>query len=176
METTKPIDKLCAIVTDEMSLKEAVHYNEAADRVEGFEDFGKGQRTPYVANYTSAFMVRGFSQSGSSCLATVLLVGPIPHVRLQSMLLDGIRELRKGRYGMLGGFICDQGYGNRAMLTRLGVTKEQPFFSGRGHQSVLPVGSSHLIKNIRNNWRHHGFALDGDEIPGHSGRSLAYDS
>ncbi|RXN38725.1 THAP domain-containing [Labeo rohita] len=41
METTKPIDKLCAIVTDEMSLKEAVHYNEVADRVERFENFGK---------------------------------------------------------------------------------------------------------------------------------------
>lgn len=38
-----------------MSLKEALHYDEAADRVEGFEDFGRGQRTPYVANYASGF-------------------------------------------------------------------------------------------------------------------------
>ncbi|XP_073725539.1 uncharacterized protein [Misgurnus anguillicaudatus] len=38
METTNPMDKVCAIITDEMSLKQAVHYNESADRIEGFED------------------------------------------------------------------------------------------------------------------------------------------
>ncbi|KAL0161347.1 hypothetical protein M9458_045072, partial [Cirrhinus mrigala] len=136
METTKPIDKLCAIVTDEMSLKEAVHYNEAADRVEGFEDFGKGQRTPYVANYASGFM---------------------------SMLFDGIRELRKAGMECLV-FICDQAAGNRAMLTRLGVAKEQPFFSVDGIRVFCLWDPPHLIKNIRNNWRRHGFVLDGNEI------------
>ncbi len=166
METTKPIkpiDKLCAIVTDEMSLKEAVHYNEAADRVEGFEDFGKGQRTPYVANYTSAFMVRGLFTKWKQLFGYCFTSGPIPHVRLQSMLLDGIRELRKAGMECLV-FICDQGSGNRAMLTRLGVTKEQPFFSVDGIRVFCLWDPPHLIKNIRNNWRHHGFALDGDEI------------
>ncbi|KAI2647200.1 Transposable element P transposase [Labeo rohita] len=136
METTKPIDKLCAIVTDEMSLKEAVHYNEAADRVEGFEDYGKGQRTPYVANYASGFM---------------------------SMLFDGIRELWEAGMECLV-FICDQAAGNRAMLTRLGVTKEQPFFSVDGIRVFCLWDPPHLIKNIRNNWRRHGFVLDGNEI------------
>ncbi|RXN35516.1 gypsy retrotransposon integrase 1 [Labeo rohita] len=56
METTKPVDKICDIITDEISLKQAVHYNEPVDRIEGFEDFGRGQCTPYVANYASAFM------------------------------------------------------------------------------------------------------------------------
>ncbi len=163
METTKPIDKLCAIITDEMSLKEAVHYNEAADRVEGFEDFGKGQRTPYVANYTSALMVRGLFTKWKQLFGYCFTSGPIPHVRLQSMLLDGIRELRKAGMECLV-FICDQGSGNRAMLTRLGVTKEQPFFSVDGIRVFCLWDPPHLIKNIRNNWLHHGFALDGDEI------------
>lgn len=59
METTRPMDKVCAIIADEMSLKQAVHNNWSADWIEGFEDFGKGQRTPCVANYASVFMVRG---------------------------------------------------------------------------------------------------------------------
>lgn len=45
METTKPMDKVCAIITDEMSLKQAVHYNESADRIEGFEDFGRDRKS-----------------------------------------------------------------------------------------------------------------------------------
>ncbi len=163
METTKPIDKLCAIITDEMSLKKPVHYNEAADWVEGFEDFGKGQRTPYVANYTSSFMVRGLFTKWKQLLGYCFTSGPIPHVRLQSMLLDGIRKLRKAGMECLV-FICDQGSGNHAMLTRLGVTKEQPFFSVDGIRVFCLWDPPHLIKNIRNNWRHHGFALDGDEI------------
>lgn len=116
METIKPIDKLCAIITDEMSLKEALHYDEAADRVEGFEDFGRGQRTPYVANYASAFMVRGLFTKWKQLFGYCFTSGPIPHTRLQSMLFDGIRELRKAGMECLV-FICDQGAGNRAMLT-----------------------------------------------------------
>ncbi len=163
METTKPIDKLCAIITDEMSLKRPVHYNEAADWVEGFEDFGKGQRTPYVANYTSSFMVRGLFTKWKQLFGYCFTSGPIPHVRLQSMLLDGIRKLRKAGMECLV-FICDQGSVNHAMLTCLGVTKEQPFFSVDGIRVFCLWDPPHLIKNIRNSWRHHGFALDGDEI------------
>lgn len=163
METTKPIDKLCAIITDEMSLKEALHYDEAADRVEGFEDFGRGQRTPYVANYASAFMVRGLFTKWKQLFGYCFTSGPIPHTRLHSMLVDGIRELRKAGMECLV-FICDQGAGNRAMLTRLGVTKEQPFFSVDGIRVFCLWDPPHLIKNIRNNWRHRGFTLDGDEI------------
>ncbi|RXN12016.1 Transposable element P [Labeo rohita] len=61
-------------------------------------------------------------------------------------------------------FICDQAAGNRAMLTRLGVTKEQPFFSVDGIRVFCLWDPPHLIKNIRNNWRRHGFVLDGNEI------------
>ncbi|CAM4574539.1 unnamed protein product [Leuciscus chuanchicus] len=143
METNKPIDKLCAIITDEMSLKEALHYDEAADRVEGFEDFGRGQRTPYVANYASAFMVRGLLTKWKQLFGYCFTSGPIPHTQLQSILVDGIRELRKAGMECLV-FICDQVAGNRAMLTRLGVTKEQPFFSVDGirkHVHLPPFAS-----------------------------------
>ena len=38
METTNPMDMVCAIITDEMSVKQAAHYNESADKIEGFEE------------------------------------------------------------------------------------------------------------------------------------------
>ncbi|CAL8359820.1 unnamed protein product [Merluccius merluccius] len=56
METMTPMDKVCAIITDEMAVKQAVHYDEPADTIKGFEDLGKSHRSPFVANYASAFM------------------------------------------------------------------------------------------------------------------------
>jgi len=76
------MDKVCAIITDDMSLKQAVPYNESADRIEGFEDFGRGQRTPHVANYASAFMVFRKWKLFGYCFT----IGPIPHIRLQSFV------------------------------------------------------------------------------------------
>ncbi|XP_033502419.2 uncharacterized protein LOC117269502 [Epinephelus lanceolatus] len=163
MENTKPMDKVCAIITDKMSIKEAVHYNESADKVEGFEDLGKGQRSPYVANYASAFMVKGLFKEWKQLFGYCFSSGPIPHDRLQSLLFEGIRELRSAGMECLV-FICDQGAGNRAMLTRLGVTKDQPYFDVDGIRIFCMWDPPHLIKNIRNNWRNHGFQLDGNEI------------
>ncbi|KAK7169962.1 hypothetical protein R3I94_000258 [Phoxinus phoxinus] len=163
METTKPMDKVCAIITDEMSLKQAVHYNESADRIESFEDFGRGLRTPYVANYASAFMVRGLFRKWKQLFGYCFTSGPIPHTRLQSLLLEAICELRKAGMECLV-FICDQGSGNRSMLARLGVTKEKPYFEVDAVRVFCLWDPPHLIKNIRNNWRSSGFTLDGDHI------------
>ena len=53
--------KLCSVVFDEMVLKEGLSYNEEKDYVEGVEDFGD-QRTHFVANHATVFMVRGLCQ------------------------------------------------------------------------------------------------------------------
>ena len=52
-------EKCCAIVIDEMSLKESLVYNASMDCVEGFEDHGVSGKTCYVANHACVFMVRG---------------------------------------------------------------------------------------------------------------------
>ena len=51
--------KLCAILFEEMSIKERVSYDVSNDNVCGLEDFGTGGRTRYVANHAGVFMVRG---------------------------------------------------------------------------------------------------------------------
>ncbi|KAL0146898.1 hypothetical protein M9458_057837 [Cirrhinus mrigala] len=149
METTKPVDKICAIITDEISLKQAVHYNEPADRIEGFEDFGRGQRT---------MPLHSCGRNSSDITS-----GPIPHTRLQSLLLEAIRELKAAGMECLV-FVCDQGSGNCSMLTRLGVTKEKAYFEVDAVRVFCLWDPPHLIKNIRNNWRSSGFMLDGDRI------------
>ena len=57
---------LCAIMFDEMAIKEHVSYDVHNDNVCGLEYFGTGGRTRYVANHAGVFMVRGLVESGSS--------------------------------------------------------------------------------------------------------------
>ena len=50
---------LCALIFDEMSIKEQVCHDKERDEVEGLEDFGRQGRTNHVANHATAFVVRG---------------------------------------------------------------------------------------------------------------------
>ena len=43
--------KVCAVVLDEMTIKEGVSYNPSRDEVEGYEDFGYLGRTAFIANH-----------------------------------------------------------------------------------------------------------------------------
>ena len=56
-----PLSKRCALIFDEITIKENVSYNSEKDfeDFEGFEDFAFGRRSKYVANHATVFMVRG---------------------------------------------------------------------------------------------------------------------
>ena len=60
-QTMKVDAKLCAIIMDEMSIRESIAYNAGRDEVEGFEDYGMSGKTTYVANHALVFMVRGLT-------------------------------------------------------------------------------------------------------------------
>jgi len=63
VNTTVEHSEICAVLFDEMSLKEEVVYNVEKDHVEGLEDFGCMGRTGHVANHVTVFMVRGLVAS-----------------------------------------------------------------------------------------------------------------
>lgn len=55
------VHTLCAILVDEMSIKESVSYNARADDGKILEDLEPTLgRTKYVANHAAVFIVRGF--------------------------------------------------------------------------------------------------------------------
>ena len=60
--------KVCAVVLDEMTIKEGLSYNPRRDEVEGNEDFGYFGRTAFIANHAIVFLVRGCTTSGNSQL------------------------------------------------------------------------------------------------------------
>ena len=53
VKVMQPNTKLCAIVMDEMAIKESISYCARRDEVEGFEDYGLRGKTIHVANHAS---------------------------------------------------------------------------------------------------------------------------
>ena len=52
----------------------------------------------------------------------------------------------------------------RSVSRSLGVTKERPFFTFMGRKIYIMYDPPHLLKNLRNNWRKHGFLLHGSDV------------
>ncbi|GFO33328.1 THAP domain-containing protein 9 [Plakobranchus ocellatus] len=58
VKSMTPDEKRCALVFDEMSIKEAVCYDPKHDVVRGFEDYAHLGRSRYIANLACIFMAR----------------------------------------------------------------------------------------------------------------------
>ncbi len=58
----EPLDKLCTIGWDEMSLTSNLHFDHIKDYIDGFEDLGS-KRTNHFATHALVFMVRGVKSS-----------------------------------------------------------------------------------------------------------------
>ena len=157
----KPGDKLCAIVMDEMSIKESIAYNAGRDEVEGFEDYGMLGKTTYIANHALAFMVRGLTVKWKQPIGYFLSSGPVDGKTLMSLLLEAIdRIVAIGLEVKI--VLSDQGSNNRSCIeTVLKVTTDQPFFIHKGSKIFVMYDPPHLVKNIRNNMKSQGFKVAG---------------
>ena len=150
---------LCAVVFDEMSIKEHVSYNVERDEVEGLEDFGQHGRTQHVANHATVFMARGILSKWKQAVGYVLSSGPISGDMLHSLLLDCIDKLESAGLNVKV-VIADQGSNNRKVLeTMLHASKEKPHFVHRGKTIQVMYDPPHLLKNIRNNLKKTGFKI-----------------
>ena len=162
--TLKPIDKQCVLVFDEMAIKTQLLYNKKGDCIEGFENLGSLGHTQYVANHALAFMVRGLASKWKQCIGYFLSSGPMSGKNLVSLVHEAIDKL-----ALIGlcvkCVICDQGSNNRNFLQTLcGVSVERPYFIHNGHKVYAFYDPPHLLKNIRNNFKRHGFLWKGTEI------------
>lgn len=57
VNTVKFHDRLCALVFDEMSVKEFLQFSENNDKIEGFEDLGNGDTKRFGSKYDFVFML-----------------------------------------------------------------------------------------------------------------------
>ena len=181
-------DKLCAVIFDEMAIKECVTYDAERDQIEGYEDFGSMGRSKYVANHALVFMVRGLVGKWKQPIGYFLSSGTMTNVTLVTLLKQAIDKAHD--VGLkVKVVICDQGSNNRyiilinhsqtifnvfykefiiytltffcrsALQTSLGVKMDQPFFDHNGDKIFCLYDPPHLLKNVRNNFKKHGFLV-----------------
>ena len=157
------LDKQCVLVFDEMSLKTGLTYNAQTDSIEGFENLGSVGTTKYVANHALAFMVRGLASKWKQPVGYFLTSGTVTPVVLKTIVRNCICKLADIGLNVRV-IVCDQGSNNRSMIKSLNVTPESPFFANDGNKIFVMFDPPHLIKNIRNNFRKHGFLWDEEWI------------
>lgn len=155
--------KLCALVFDEMSIKEHLSYNAQTDRIEGFENLGTFGSSDHIANHAGVFMIRGIIEKWKQAVGYFLTSGPVSGKTLKDLTLSCVTKLQDiGLHVVL--LICDQGSNNMQMIKKLGVSAENPFFMHNDKKVFVTHDPPHLIKNIRNNFKKSGFIVDTDTI------------
>ena len=162
--TFNDVDKACVLVFDEMAIKTKLSYNKKGDCIEGFENLGSLGHTQYVANHALAFMVRGLASKWKQCIGYFLSSGPMAGKNLKTLVHEAIDKLAS--IGLhVKCVICDQGSNNRNfMQTLCGVSVEQPYFIHNDQKVYAMYDPPHLLKNIRNNFKRHGFMWKENEI------------
>ena len=156
--------KVCAIILDEMSIKESVSYNSSRDEVEGFEDFGNIGRSRYIANHAITFLARGLSDKWKQPLGYFLSSGPMGGDTMTSLLRECVSKVQD--VGLTPKVVIgDQGSNNRNMFhSRLGITAEKPWFLHEGKKVFVMYDPPHLLKNIRNNLKKQPLCVDGHNV------------
>ena len=156
--------KLCAVVMDEMSIKESLYYNVEKDSVEGFEDFGSQGRTQYVANHAMVFMVRGLLSKWKQPVGYFLSSGPMSGSLMKTLLFECIEKLAD--IGLQAKVVIgDQGSNNRNLFESiLGANPKKPYFFAAESMVFVMYDPPHLVKNIRNNLKKHGLNVGGTPV------------
>ncbi|GFO24972.1 THAP domain-containing protein 9 [Plakobranchus ocellatus] len=83
VKSMTPDEKLCTLVFDEMSIKEAVCYDPKQDVVRGFEDYAHLGRSRYIANHACVFMARGLAANWKQPFGFVFSSGTVKDVLLK---------------------------------------------------------------------------------------------
>ena len=158
-----PSSKLCAIVFDEMAVKESLSYDVRQDCVEGLENFGCLGKTKYIANHASMFMVRRLVEKWKQPVGYFLSSGPMSPDTIKTLLFECIDKLQSAGL-IVKVVICDQGSNNRSLLNKLGVSLTQPFFSYNNSTIYSMYDPPHLLKSIRNNLKKSGYLVGNDAV------------
>ena len=145
-----------------MSIKEGVSYDSGRDLLEGLDE--GLERGKVLANHAIGFMVRDLTEKWKQPIGYFLSSGPMSGKEMKSLLLDCIAKLKK-----IGPTVLvvtgDQGSNNRNLFEKhLGVNSDQPFFITDDQKVFVMYDPPYLIKNVRNNFKKHGFVIDGHDI------------
>ena len=115
--------------------------------------------TKEMADHAIAFMVKGLFDKWKQPIGCFLSRGPMSSSLMKSHVLDCLTKL--DNIGLVVTVIvCDQGSNNRNLFEKqLGITVEEPYFLHNNREVFCMYDPPHLLKNIRNNLKKHGFVV-----------------
>ena len=140
-----------------MCIKESLSHDKGRDIVEGFTP---GCQT--LANHALVFMVRGLTGNWKQPLGYHLSSGPMSGSNLKQLLLECIDKVEETGLKVMV-VISDQGSNNQNMFKSLGSSALKPYFLHENSKIYLMYDPPHLLKNIRNNLKKHGFTVGSDD-------------
>lgn len=168
---TDGTDRCCALLFDEIDIKQNVQYSEDADRVLGFEDYGdtvKNTMENKPANKALVFMLVGLSQKWKQPVAFYFSQNGCNSVMLKKCMFDVLNASQMYAGVDVVTTICDMGVSNVKCLKELGVTVTTPFFSYEGKKIYAMYDPPHLLKCTYSLFRKHNIFLPvniGDHQP-----------
>jgi len=159
-------NKLCALLFDEMALKNRLIYDEANDKIEGFEDYGD-ERGSKIADHALVFMVQGLKKKFKLPVAYFFVHGTVSSAKLSTLIKNLIISLEEVGFKILT-TVCDQGPTNTGALNLLkkfgGQSLEDNYFIFNDNKKVfIMYDIPHLFKSIRNNFYNAGEIVWGQK-------------
>lgn len=151
-------DKDCAIVWDEMSVKELLEFNKSRDILEGIVDYGKFGRRLESATEVLVFMIRGLNASWKFPLSFYFSNHATPSEILQKLIEENINGAKICGLNVKIG-ICDMSFTNQKLYRDWFITTECPYKSFDGKRVYFIHDTPHLFKLVRNNLMKHDFII-----------------
>lgn len=146
-------DQQCALVFDEMSLRQNLEYDHSNDLIYGYEDFGDA-RDPKYANTALVFLLQGIRRQWKQPIAFYFVHSKMASSRSSIHSLDKcIKNVLDACNSVkldIVATICDMGTNNVSALEALGATYDNPFFSHNGRLIYRFFDPPHLLKCTRN--------------------------
>lgn len=153
----------CVLMFDEMAIKKYIVYDKNMDNLLGIQDHGEGERILVPASEALVFMVRGLNTNWIQPYSFYFSQASTKSQDLRSILLDNIDRLCK--IGLkVRIVICDQSFTNQGLYRMLGVTIEEPYIHRNSRKIYFSFDSPHVIKNIRNHLKKHGYFIEGNHV------------
>ncbi|XP_063218623.1 uncharacterized protein LOC134528887 [Bacillus rossius redtenbacheri] len=146
-------DRYCALMFDEMSLKEHVQYCPKEDKIVGFVDSGSSRCADW-ANYAMVFMLRGLRKKWKQPVACYFTHGGMKGGKLKAAVEEVLACCFAVGLNIVV-TVCDMGTNNVSALKQLGAKFPDPVFHFIGHEIAVVFDPPHLLKCTRNMFLSH---------------------
>ncbi|KAF6210867.1 hypothetical protein GE061_013978 [Apolygus lucorum] len=151
----------CALLWDEMSIRENLEYIPSDDLIWGFEDLGDGKRSAKPAHHALVFMAVGLFYSWKQPLAYYFTPSNLGGVSLIEILRSVLSHCNSAGL-IVRATICDGHSVNRKVYQLLGSSSHQPWFTCDGNKIFTLFDPPHLLKCTRNMFVKHDLSIETD--------------